>query len=131
MNNLSGVGGKTVIDDGVVAKLTGIAIREVAGVYDLGGGAARMAGAIRGVVGNTDLAQGVSVEVGEHEVAADISVVAEYPVALQDLSDRVRAAAAKAITELVGMQVAEINVTINDVHVPSDDKNEEEVSRVS
>ncbi|MBB4071409.1 Asp23/Gls24 family envelope stress response protein [Canibacter oris] len=131
MNHISGVGGKTVIDDGVVAKLTGIAIREVAGVYDLGGGAARMAGAIRGVVGNTDLAQGVSVEVGEHEVAADISVVAEYPVALQDLSDRVRAAAANAITELVGMQVAEINVTINDVHVPSDDKNEEEVSRVN
>ena len=125
------VGGKTVIEDSVVAKLTGIAIREVPGVHALGGGAARVAGAIRDMVGNTDLAQGVSVEVGERQVAADISLVAEYQVALQDLSDRVRVAAAKAITELVGLDVAEINVTINDVHVPSEDDNDKEEARVN
>ncbi|WP_166987285.1 Asp23/Gls24 family envelope stress response protein [Canibacter zhoujuaniae] len=124
--NPSGINGKTVIDDSVVAKLTGIAIREIPGVHALGGGAARVAGAIRGVVGNTDHAQGVSVEVGEQQVAADISVVAEYPVALQELSDRIREAAAKAIIELVGMDVAEVNVTINDVHVQENDDEDEE-----
>lgn len=117
--------GTTVIDDAVVAKVAGIAIRDVSGVYALGGGMARMVGAVREAVGNTDLAQGVSVEVGERQVAADISLVAEYPVPLQDLADSVRRAVATAITELVGMEVAEVNVTISDVHVPSDDEDTE------
>lgn len=117
--------GTTVIDDAVVAKVAGIAIRDVSGVYALGGGMARMVGAVREAVGNTDLAQGVSVEVGERQVAADISLVAEYPVPLQELADSVRRAVATAITELVGMEVAEVNVTISDVHVPSDDDDAE------
>ena len=115
--------GKTVVEDAVVAKVAGIAVRDVPGVYGLGSGVARMVGAVRDAVGSTDLAQGVSVEVGETQVAADVSIVAEYPVPLQDLGDRVRAAVAHAITELVGMEIAEINVTISDVHVASDDDN--------
>lgn len=115
------VQGKTVIDDSVVAKVAGIAVRDIPGVYALGGGVARMVGAVRDAVGNTDLAQGVTVEVGETQVAADISLVAEYPVPLQELGDRVREAVAKAVTELVGMEIAEVNVTVSDVHVPSDD----------
>lgn len=85
-----------------------------------------MVGAVRDALGNTDLAQGVSVEVGEQQVAADISIVAEYPVPLQELSDKVRVAVAEAITKLVGMEVAEINVTVNDAHVPGDDDDKEE-----
>jgi uncharacterized alkaline shock family protein YloU len=115
------VQGKTVIDDSVVAKVAGIAVRDNPGVYALGGGMARVMGAVRDAVGNTDLAQGVSVEVGETQVAADIALVAEYPVPLQELGDRVRAAVAKAVTELVGMEIAEVNVTISDVHVPTED----------
>lgn len=119
-------GGKTVIDDSVVAKVAGIAVRDVPGVHGLGGGVARMVGAVRDAVGNTDLAQGVSVEVGEKQVAADVTITAEYPVPLQKVADDVRSAVARAITELVGMEVAEINVTISDVHVPSQDDNNEE-----
>ena len=35
--------------------------------------------------------------------------------------EQVRGAVAEAITQLVGMQVAEVNVAINDVHIPGDD----------
>jgi uncharacterized alkaline shock family protein YloU len=118
---IGAVQGKTVIDDSVIAKVAGIAVREIPGVYALGGGVARIVGAVRDAVGNTDLTQGISVEVGETQVAADVSIVAEYPVALQDLGDRVRAAVARAVTELVGMEIAEVNVTISDVHLPADD----------
>ncbi|MBF4577129.1 Asp23/Gls24 family envelope stress response protein [Frondihabitans sp. VKM Ac-2883] len=126
--------GKTVIADSVISKVAGIAAREVPGVYALGGGAARAFGAIRDVIGSTDLSQGVRVEVGETQVAADVTIVVEYPVPMNSVAEQVRVAVAQAITELVGMEVAEINVAINDVHIPGDDDDNDDQpaeSRVS
>ncbi|KZX21041.1 Asp23/Gls24 family envelope stress response protein [Rathayibacter tanaceti] len=117
--------GTTVIDDGVVAKVAGIAAREVPGVFALGNNAARAFGAIRQAVGNADHGQGVRVEVGETQVAADVTLVVEYPVPMQQIADAVRAAVSEAITELVGMDVAEINVAIVDVHIPGDEKDDD------
>lgn len=114
-------GGKTVIVDSVVAKIAGIAAREVPGVVGLGGGAARIVGALRGAVGQTDLTQGVKVEVGETQVAADVTIVVEYPMPLMQVAADVRAAVAAAITDLIGMEVADITVTVTDVHIASDD----------
>lgn len=113
--------GKTVIDESVVAKIAGIATRETSGVYALGGGAARVVGAIRDAMDQTDLAQGIDVEVGETQVAVDVNIVADYPVPLQKVGDDVRTAVIGAISRLVGMEVTEVNITINDVHIPSDD----------
>ncbi|MDR6868016.1 putative alkaline shock family protein YloU [Microbacterium resistens] len=117
----TGLSGKTTIEDGVVAKVAGIAAREVRGVYALGGGAARVVGAIRDALNSTDLSQGISVEVGEKQVAVDVTIVAEYPVALQELAAEVRASVYRAMESLIGMEVTEVNVTVNDVHIPSDD----------
>jgi uncharacterized alkaline shock family protein YloU len=36
-----------------------------------------------------------------------------------------------AITRLVGLQVVEVNVDVNDVHLPSDDADDDSESRVS
>lgn len=115
--------GRTVIDDAVIAKVAGIAAREVPGVFALGNNAARAFGAIRSAVGGADHGQGVRVEVGETQVAADVTLVVEYPVPMQTVAGDVRAAVSQAITDLVGMGVAEINVAIVDVHIPGDDKN--------
>jgi uncharacterized alkaline shock family protein YloU len=122
--------GKNTIADGVVEKVAGIAARQVAGVHDLGGGAARAIGAIRNAINAQDRGQGISVEVGEKQVAADITVVAEYPVALQKLADSIRSAVSEAISSVVGMEVTEVNVTVSDVYIPSDDKDEDTESRV-
>jgi len=125
------VSGKTTIVDPVIAKVAGIAARQVPGVFALGNNAARAFGAIRSAVGGNDHAQGVSVEVGETQVAADVTLVVEYPVPMQSVADQVRAAVSEAITELVGMSVAEINVAIVDVHIPGEDKGDTETeSRV-
>lgn len=125
-----GDSGKTVIVDPVVAKIAGIAASEVPGVHALGGGAARVLGNIREAVGAKDHAQGVRVEVGETEVAADVSIQVDYPEPLQRVANDVRAAVAQAITELVGLKVAEINVTVVDVHIPGDDDDAAEEPRV-
>lgn len=123
--------GRTTIADGVVAKVAGIAAREVSGVYALGGGGARALGAIRDAVNATDLTQGVKVEVGETQAAADITIVVEYPAPIQDVAENVRQAVTGAITRLVGLQVVEVNVDVNDVHLPSDDADDDTESRVS
>lgn len=123
--------GKTTIEDGVVAKVVGIATRDVAGVYALGGGAARALGAIRDAVGNTDLTQGVSVEVGEKQVAVDITMVVEYPKPLKGVADEVRSAVYSAVEELVGLDVVEVNITISDIHIASEDKDDSQTKEES
>ena len=122
----SGVTGKTVIDDTVVSKVAGIAAREVNGVHSLGGGAARAIGALRDAIGQRDFGQGVKVEVGEKQVAADIVIVAEYPVSLQQVADGVRSSVARALEQIVGMEVAEVNVTVQDVFIPGDDDDDDD-----
>ena len=129
-NTSSAAAGKNTIAEGVVSKVAGIAAREVRGVHDLGNGAARAIGAIRNVINQQDRGQGVSVEVGEKQVAADIVIVAEYPVELQKVADDVRKSVTEAISQVVGMEVTEVNVTVADVYIPSDDKDEDTESRV-
>ncbi|WP_439592950.1 Asp23/Gls24 family envelope stress response protein [Microbacterium sp.] len=129
-SDVAAAAGTTVISDAVVAKVAGIAAREVPGVYALGGGGARALGALRDAVNATDLTQGVKVEVGETQAAADLTIVVEYPTPVHQVAAQVRSAVAAAITRLVGLEVVEVNVEVNDVHLPGDD-NQPEESRVS
>lgn len=115
--------GRTTIADSVVAKVVGVAARQIAGVYALGGGGARAMGAIREAVNAPDLTQGVKVDVTGTQVSADLTIVVEYPSPIQDVADNVRAAVTTAITDLLGMQVGEVNITVDDVHLAEDDSN--------
>jgi uncharacterized alkaline shock family protein YloU len=112
--------GTTVINQSVVAKIAGLAVREVHGVHALGGSAARALGAIREAISSADHSQGVTVQMGESEVSVDLNLVAEYPVPLQQVADDARTAVIQAIETLVGLEVTEVNVTINDVHLPDE-----------
>jgi uncharacterized alkaline shock family protein YloU len=123
-------GGTTTIADGVVSKIAGIAARSVPGVHDLGGAAGRAIGAIRGKLNQTDHSQGISVEVGETQAAADVTLVAEYPMDLQQIADDVRTAVTDAIENYVGMEVTEVNVTVADVFIPSEDDSDDSDKRV-
>lgn len=123
--------GRTVIADGVVAKVAGIAAREVPGVYALGGGGARALGMIRDAINATDLTQGVKVEVGETQAAADLTIVVEYPAPIQEVAAGVRTAVAGAISRLVGLEVVEVNIEVNDVHLPGDDTDDDAEARVA
>ncbi|MCK6210707.1 Asp23/Gls24 family envelope stress response protein [Georgenia sp. EYE_87] len=114
--------GRTSIADGVVAKIAGIATREVDGVYAVGGGTARAMGAVRERVGAKTHAQGVSVEVGERQAAADIDVVVEYGMAIADVAEGVRRNVMSSIQRMTGLEVTEVNVHVGDIHIPGDDE---------
>jgi uncharacterized alkaline shock family protein YloU len=111
--------GRTVIGDPAAVKIAAIAARSVPGVHSLGLGAGRALGAIRDAVGANDLSHGVKVEVGQTQLAVDVSLVAEYGYALHALADAVRTAVHDALTRLVGLEVIEVNVEVLDVQLPS------------
>ena len=117
--------GATVIADGVIATIAGIATQGVPGVYAVGGGVARALGAIREAISRTDRGQGVTVEVGERQVSVAITLVAEYPTPLQQIADGVRSSVYEAIETIVGMEVAEVRVSITDVHIPGDEHDDD------
>jgi len=113
--------GRTTIADGVVSKIAGIATREVDGVHDLGGGAARAVGAVRERLGGRSHGQGVSVEVGERQAAVDVSVVVEYGTAIADVADGIRRNVIRSIERMTGLEVTEVNVDVSDIFIPGED----------
>ena len=120
--------GRTSIADSVVAKIAGIATRDVSGVHMLGGGAARAVGAVRERIpgSRTNHAQGVTVEVGERQAAVDVELVAEYGVSIVDLAEGIRRNVIGSVERMTGLEVTEVNVAIADVHLPSDDKGDDD-----
>lgn len=123
-------GGRTQIADGVVAKIAGMAAREIGGVHAMGGGTARAVGAVRDVVtrggDSGSVARGVSVEVGERQAAVDIDLVVEYGAAIQDLAAAVRRNVTSAVERMTGLEVTEINIRVDDIHLPDDDRGEDD-----
>jgi uncharacterized alkaline shock family protein YloU len=115
--------GRTRIADTVVSKIAGLAAREVNGVYKLGGGAARAFGAIRERIpgGTTNAGQGVTVEVGETQAAVDLDMAVEYGVPIVDLTKAVRRNVITSLERMTGLEVVEVNINVDDVHLPSDD----------
>jgi uncharacterized alkaline shock family protein YloU len=124
--------GTTSIAEDVVQKIAGLAAREVAGVYALGGGAARTLGSLRERIPGASQAigQGVSVEVGEKQAAVDLDVVTEYGVPIADVARSVRRNVISSVEGMTGLQVTEVNISVNDIHLPTDDNSEQETQRV-
>lgn len=121
--------GSTTIADAVVEKVAAIAAREVTGVHELGGQAARAVGTVTQAVGlGEQRSQGVSVEVGEREAAVDLTVVTEYGESIPQVASAIRENVIKRIEGITGLSVTEVNVTVNDLHFPGD---EQETTRVS
>lgn len=118
--------GNTTIADSVVQKIAGVAAGEVSGVYALGGGAARTIGAIRDRIpgSSSSVGQGVAVEVGERQAAIDLDIVTEYGVSIVELSRAVRRNVLDAVEGMTGLEVTEVNVSVNDIHLPDDEDQE-------
>lgn len=119
--------GRTIISDAVVAKIVGIATRDVNGVHDVGAGATRVAGAIRERIpgSTTNHSQGVAVEVGETQAAADIDIIADYGVSLSDLAAAIRRNVIGSVERMTGLEVVEVNITVHDLFVDTGGGEEE------
>jgi len=109
--------GKTTIADTVVAKIAGIAAREIAGVHDLvGQGASGVISGLTQRVGVRDArSQGVSVEVGEREAAVDLVMTVNYGVSIPQVAEGVRRNVINRIEAMTGYHVKEVNISVTDL----------------
>lgn len=127
--------GKTSIADAVVAKLAGLAAREISGVHNMGTGSARAVGALkeRLPVGSSSSSptQGVSVEVGERQAAVDLDLVVEYGVSIIDVANAVRENVKSRLEQMTALDITEVNISIDDVYLGEDDSESNEEPRVS
>lgn len=116
--------GKTAIADTVVAKIVGMATRDVPGVHAMGAGMSRTFGTMRERLpgaGGPSMTQGVAVEVGERQAAVDLDVIVDYGVSIPDLAAGVRRNVITAVERMCGLEITEVNITVGDIHVPGDE----------
>jgi uncharacterized alkaline shock family protein YloU len=122
---LSSESGTTRISDGVVAKIAGLAARDVPGVHSMGSGVSRRVGQLRSFLpGTTKVSgatQGVSVEVGEREAAIDLDLVTWYGQSIVDITEAVRNTVIGQVEGMTGLKVVEVNIQVADIHVEGDD----------
>jgi uncharacterized alkaline shock family protein YloU len=122
--------GGTRIEDSVVQKIAGIAAQEVDGVR-MGGGTTQAVGGILssitgGSAGGGSQTRGVSVEVGEVESAVDLTLTVEYGKSIPQVSEAVRRNVVNRIENLTGLNVTEVNITVNDVFFPQEEQQQQQ-----
>src|ERR1700712_1565048 len=115
--------GRISVADGVVAKVAGMAAREMSGVHAMGSGGARALGNVRQRMPGSSgpsVTQGVTVEVGETQAAIDLDLLVEYGVSVADLGRAIQRNVKSAVERMTGLQVTEVNITVDDVFVQDD-----------
>jgi uncharacterized alkaline shock family protein YloU len=112
--------GTTTIADEVVEKIAGIATREVPGVYDLGGDVARFFSTVKERVGLGEASsdnKGVAVTLSGKTAEVKLTIVIEYGFVVYSVTEKVRAKVISAIENLLGLEVATVDILVDDVHV--------------
>jgi uncharacterized alkaline shock family protein YloU len=114
--------GSIKIADEVVSIIAGLAATEVTGVAGMSGG---IVGGIAEMLGRKNLSKGVKVEVGEKESAIDLFVIVDYGVRIPEVAWSIQENVKKAVENMTGLRVVEINVHVQGVNFHQEPKEEE------
>src|SRR5919112_4743977 len=117
--------GTTTIQDNVVTAIIGMAAEEVDGV-SLSHGGVRLPGDssptvgefVDNLTGGGGRTRGLSVDVGERQTAADITINVEYGRSIPQVTQAVRERIIERVQSLTGLEVTEVNIQVNDVILP-------------
>lgn len=114
--------GSIRIANEVVAVIAGLAATEIIGVAGMSGG---IVGGIAEILGRRNLAKGVKVEVGEVETAIDLFIIMEYGVRIPDVAWKIQENVKKAVENMTGLNVVEVNIHVQGVRIQNEEKDEE------
>lgn len=115
--------GNIRISDDVVKTIAAKAASDVEGVYKLAGG---VADEVSKILGKKRPTNGVKVEVGEKECSIEIFVIVEYGYLISDVAHEIQKTVLKAVSELSGLKVVEVNVYVQDVKLKTEEAPESE-----
>jgi uncharacterized alkaline shock family protein YloU len=124
-NPLQSDRGTTTIQDAVVLALANVAAQEIEGVH-LSHGGTRLPGDssptvgefLGNVTGGMNRSRGISVEVGERQVAVDLTLNVTYGQPIARVTEAVRQNVIGRVENLTGLEVTEVNIAVNDVAFP-------------
>ena len=104
--------------NGVIEKIVAIAMRDVPGVVGMKGS---WFNRVQDALGASDTTKGVTVEVTpESAVRVNISVLIEYGAYAPQVFEDVKRAVVKQVTGMTGLEVAGVNLRIEDVLTPEE-----------
>ena len=110
--------------NGVIEKIVAMATREVPHVLGMKGNLMHF---VQEQFGAENLTKGVSVEVtDDNRVIVNISVIIEYGSYAPDIFDEVKARVTERLASMTGLEVAGINLRIEDVVTPEEYEGSEE-----
>jgi len=105
------------ISNDVIAVIAGVAVSEVAGVAGMAGG---FAGGITEVFsGKKNLAKGIKVDATETEAKIDVNIIVEYGTRIPDVAFEIQNRVKKAVENMTGLKVEEVNVHVQGVNTES------------
>ncbi|MBC8588436.1 Asp23/Gls24 family envelope stress response protein [Paratissierella segnis] len=114
--------GNVKISDDVIAIIAGIAATEVKGVVGMSGG---ITGGITELLGMKNMSKGVKVELNENIAKVDLFIIVEFGSNLAKVGKEVQSNVKASIENMTALNVNEINVNIQGVSLPKEDKKEE------
>jgi len=109
------------IADDVIATIAGKAALEVNGVFAMSGG---FAGGISEVFGKKSYTKGIKVDNNEKGLKIDVNIIVEYGSRIPDVAYEIQNKVKKAIENMTGLNIEEVNVHIQGVNTETQ-KNEE------
>ena len=114
------------ISNDVIAVIAGVAVSEVPGVSGMAGG---FAGGISEVFsGKKNLAKGIKVDATETEAKIDVNIIVEYGTRIPDVAFEIQNRVKKAVENMTGLKVEEVNVHVQGVNTNMVNKEESEQS---
>ncbi len=113
-----GENGSVKISNDVVAIIAGVAATEIPGVTGMSGG---ITGGITEMLGMKNLSKGVKVEMGEHDTAIDLFIIVDYGVNITEVGELVQQNVKASVESMTGLNVVEVNVSIQGVNIPKEE----------
>ena len=122
------VKGRIDVADEVVEKVAGLAAIEVEGVADVGGDFERAIESVRERIGigHKRGDQGIKARISGREVAIDVTIMIEYGHVVVEVARKVQTNVAVQTNRMLGLNVVEVNVNVDDVRMPRPPKREDE-----
>lgn len=115
--------GEVKINNEVIAIIAGRVASDVKGVAGMSGG---VVDGLAKMLGKKSLEKGVKVEVGEEDINVHLSIIVQYGVGIPGVCSEIQTNVKRKVEEMTGRNVRTVDVSVQGIHFPADEKETEE-----